>query len=234
MNISAKNTRPFSFITGIILFLVTTNVSATQITFVDKVNPGPDHQLIAFGNNRTYSFTHSIIVDQDGAGTFWSGNYGYNPLTDQISSASLVLRFKDESDDIAPESVSFIFDNQSFGTQTITSGGEIFAATFFNNVLNLNALLNDGILNVTLENAGITNGPQDNRSDFLFIDSTLTVEVERGVQSAQQVPEPATLALISLCLVGLVYSRRKEHDQLNRAYSEIRRSLLLNQVKIPL
>jgi len=206
MNISAKNTRPFSLITGTILFLVTTSVSAIPMTFVDKFNPGPDHQLIAYGNDRSYSFAHSIIADQDGAGNFWSGHYGYNPLTDQISSASLVLRFKDDSDDIAPESVRFIFDSQSFGTQTITSGGAIYTATFLSE---LNALLNGGILNITLENAGITHGPQNGRSDFLFIDSTLTVEVERGVQSTQQVPEPATLTLISLCLVSLVYSRRK-------------------------
>lgn len=176
------------------------------MTFVDKVNPGPNHPLIAFGNNSSYSFTHSIIADQDGAGNFWSGNYGYNPLTDQISSASLVLRFKDESDDTAPESVKFDFDNQPFGTQIITSGGAIYTATFLNG---LTTLLNDGILDVKLENAGITNGQQDGRSDFLFIDSTLTVEVERGVQGAQQIPEPATLALISLCLVSLVCSRRK-------------------------
>jgi hypothetical protein len=206
MNISVKNARPFSLVIGAILFLVTTSASAIPMTFVDKVNPGPDHKLIAFGNNLSYSFTHSVLADQDGAGNFWSGNYGYNPLTDHIFSASLVLRFKDESDDIAPESVKFIFDNQSFGTQTITSGGAIYTATFLDES---NTLLNDGILNVTLENAGITNGPQAGRSDFLFIDSTLIVEVERGVQSAQLIPEPDTLALISLCLVGLVYSRRK-------------------------
>ncbi|HRQ05943.1 MAG TPA: PEP-CTERM sorting domain-containing protein [Nitrosomonas halophila] len=178
------------------------------MTFTDKVDTGPDYRLIAFGSNLSYSFTHNIITGQD-EGTqsyFRSGSYGFNPLTDLISSISLSLRFKDESDDIAPESVQFIFNGQSFGTQTITSGGTIYTAAFLSE---LDTFLNDGILNVTLQNAGITNGPQEGRSDFLFIDSTLTVEVERGVQSARQIPEPATLALIGLCLVGLVYSRCK-------------------------
>lgn len=192
---------------GTTLLLVTESASATVMTFTDTVDPNPD-QLISFGNNQSYSFTHNIIADQDGAGAFSTGIYGYNPLTDIISGASIALRFKDESTDIALESVQLIFDAQSYGTQTITSGGSTYTATISSG---WGLLINDGILNVTLQNAGTTNGQPDGRSDFLFLDSTLTVDVNRTRQesAAIQIPEPAPFALIFLGLAGLVYNHRK-------------------------
>ena len=109
--------------------LASASAGATPMTFTDRANPNPD-QTISFGNNQSYSFTHSIIADQDGAGSYWSGNYGFNVLTDSIIDATLALRFKDESNDTAPESVKFTFDLSNFGTQTITSGGATYIAFF--------------------------------------------------------------------------------------------------------
>lgn len=193
-----------AFIASTTLLLAVANTEAAVMTFTDTVDPNPD-QLISFGNNKSYSFTHSIVIDQDGAGTFWNGTYGHNSLTDIISGASIKLRFKDESNDIAPESVQLLFDAQSFGPQTITSGGIIYFATISSG---WNALLNDGVLNVVLQNAGITNRQQAFRSDFLFLDSTLTVDVDRRVQ-AQQIPEPTSIALLLLGVAAFVSSRRK-------------------------
>ena len=205
MNFIKKNTKFLTYFFGVPLLLAAASATATVMNFIDKVDPNPD-QLISFGNNKTYSFIHSIIVDQDGTDSFWSGIYGYNSLTDIISGASIALRFKDESNDTALESVQLIFDGQSFGTQTITSGGATFVASISSG---WDTLLNDGILNITLQNAGTTSGPQNGRSDFYFLDSTLTVEIDRRIQPQQQVPEPAPFTLIFLGLAGLIFSRRK-------------------------
>lgn len=179
---------------------------ATFLTFSDRHDPTPD-PLISWGSNINYEFTHNIILDQDGAASLWNGAYGYNPLTDTISGATIVLRFNDESGDTVSESVQLIFDAQSFGSQTITSGGTIFTASFSSG---LDTLLNDGILNVNLLNSGNVTGAASARSDFVFLDSTLTVSVDRQAQTlAQPISEPATLAIFLFGLTGLTFSRSK-------------------------
>lgn len=209
MNIIQKIPRLSAFIAGATFLMAASSVNAAMMTFTDKVDPNPD-KLISFGVNQSYSFTHSLIADQDGAGDFWSGNYGFDPLNDVIDSAFIVLRLKDESDDVAEEWVEFFFDTLSFGEKKITTGGADYIATFTSG---LDELLAEGILNVTIQNAGTTSGPQSGRSDFLFLDSTLTVNVKRSAQPTQDatVPEPETYLLISLGLIAFGYSRRKQN-----------------------
>jgi hypothetical protein len=191
---------------SLLLIAISPVSNASIYTFTDVVDPDPD-VLISFGNHKSYSFSHSILDD------------GYNALTDSITSASLVLNFKDESNDAAPESVSFTFDLSPFGTQIITSGGATYTATFSGLAL-IDLISADGILNVTLDNAGITNGHQANRSDFLFLGSTLTVNAVgesnedlppiTPIRLVEAVPEPVTLALMGIGLAGIGWSRKRK------------------------
>lgn len=186
---------------------------ATALTFTDVTDPAPD-ELIAFGVNKTYSYSHNIFDD------------GYNALTDLITSSSLVFSFMDESTDEAAESVLFTFDLSPFGSQLVTSGGATFTTIFSG--LTLSGLISaDGILNVELENAGTTNSHQEDRSDFLFLGSTLTVNVDRTtnevipipadvtivdpgtVTDFVGVPEPATLALMGVGFAGMGWTSRR-------------------------
>ncbi|MEZ0238640.1 MAG: PEP-CTERM sorting domain-containing protein [Methylophilaceae bacterium] len=198
-----------------ILLLLTGSLAAhaTELTFTDVADPSPD-ELIAFGVNKTYSYSHNILDD------------GYNALTDSITSSSLVFSFADESTDAAAESVFFTFDLAPFGSQLVTNGGATFTTVFSG--LTLSGLISaDGILNVELENAGTTNSHQEDRSDFLFLGSTLTVNVDRTtnevitipadvtlvdpgtVTDFVGVPEPVTLALMGVGFAGMGWTSRR-------------------------
>jgi hypothetical protein len=142
----------------------------------------------------THSFTHNINL------------LGFSSSTDTINSVSIALRFIDDNDGAA-ESVTFTFDTIGFGTVTLLSGTTIDTRTFSNPTLPI-SYLSDGLLAVKLDLAGITSGAAGSRSDFNFIDSTLTVNAERV--TLNNVPEPATVLLIAFGLLGLGWSLRKK------------------------
>lgn len=185
------------------LLLAGSPAKADLLTFTDTADPSPD-ALIAFGVHKTYSYSHDILDD------------GYNALTDTITSASLVFSFSDESADAAAESVFFTFDLTPYGSQLITSGGATYSATFSGATLN-GLLAPDGMLQVELENAGQTNSHQADRSDFLFLGSTLTVNVNRAsdevIAAPLAIPEPGTLVLLGLGFIGLGWASRRNLRQ---------------------
>ena len=178
---------------------------AMLMTFSDKHDTGTG-VLIAFGNDDSYTFSHSLLADLDSDGSLWTGIYGFDPLTDTITGVSLALRFRDESKDSAPELVAFTFDSQAFGSQTISSGGALAVLSFASG---WDSILDDGLLNITLSNDGITNGQPGDRSDFFFLDSTLSVSATRGTEVRSQVPLPATLSLFGLGFAALLWVNLK-------------------------
>ena len=176
------------------------------LTFTDVVAPNPDFLCNGNGGaNAIYTFSHNILDN------------GYKPVTDLLTSASITLRFADESNDAALESLSFDFDGSSFEQQTITSGGTTFLITFANS--GLTGLLADGVLNVTLQNAGMTNANPDDRGDFKFLDSTLTATVDRSATTVAvgSVPEPHALGLLGLASAGAAFVGRGDASKMRDA-----------------
>ena len=175
---------------------------AVPISFTDYYDPVAGAGNLRFSSNSsdgpdrvdTLTFVHDI---NDGA-------VPYDALTDTITSVSIELRFVDDNDTPA-ESVTFTLDGVGFGTVTLASGAATDAWVFSSPALALSTLV-DGLLTVKLDLAGLTSGHPSGRSDFYFIDSTLTVNAERRAleaPAAGSVPAPGTLLLLGVGLAAM-------------------------------
>lgn len=193
---------PSRLLLAIPLLAAMASANAIPITFIDAYDPVAGTGNLWFGTTAsgvsTHSFTHDITDN------------GYNADYDTITGVSIALSFLDDND-VAAESVTFTFDGVGFGTVVLASGTTIGITTFSNSTtpaLSTSSLL-DGLLTVKLDLAGTTGGAAGGRSDFFFVGSTLTVNAERATpQSA--VPEPATVLLFGLGLLGLGWSLRRK------------------------
>lgn len=132
------------------------------------------------------SYTHNIITDIDGP------NGAFNPSTDTLSSANLNLNLTSSNN-----------SNRPIG---ITLDGTLSGSYTFNDLawdaisVNIAWLQTDGILNVTL-----TRG--SGQGSVKITQSELTATGDRN--DPVPTPEPTTMLLLGLGLIGLAGARRK-------------------------
>lgn len=146
------------------------------------------------GEFSTYSYTHDI--------TDW-GSGNFRPGIDSISSASLTIWLYDDAffGDLpllgdAGETVGFKFDGGSWSSSEQVDGNPIpFLWDDFDFIVT--SLVSDGLLNVKI---------RANRGDFQFGASHLEAW---GNKAGRSVPEPATLSLFGLGLLGLGFAARR-------------------------
>jgi hypothetical protein len=144
-------------------------------------------------SSNPYSYSHDI--------TDW-GSGDYRPGIDSITSGSLSIWLYDDAffGDLpflgdANETVGFRFDGGSW-TASEEVDGNIFIWDDFDFIVT--SLISDGMLNVNI---------RANRGDFRFGSSHLEAWGNRGDGVA--VPEPATLSLFGLGLLGLGFAARR-------------------------
>jgi len=177
------------------LALLSTFGTANAIPVTDLVNPNPD---ITISVGTPYTFTHDIT---DGA-------TGYVAEYDTLVSALLTINLTD----------NVTRGNETF--QFAIGSGSALQLVNHNNVPNGNAIFDypitlvaalsdlaaDGTLSVTLSASA---------GSYIFTSSELSAEVTRGGHAeaniaAAAVPEPATLALLGLGILGLGMMRKRQ------------------------
>jgi hypothetical protein len=153
---------------------------ATPVTWVDTIDFTPDRYIAPYSS---YSYTHSILDN------------GYNPGVDSIYNYSLSVNLLDDSDrglDVALINVPGLFgDTIFFNLSGVEFGGWSLEGQ--------TQLSNTGIYGVTITSL---------IGDFFLGGSSLTVRGEEN--DGRSVPEPGTLGLLGLGLLGVGAGMRKK------------------------
>lgn len=165
--------------------------SANAIPVTNTYNPA-DFLMSAGGPVSGATYTHSIL-NGFGVGGF------YDPLLDTITSAILSVSLTDAG---GSESYTYTLDSILSGSFVNVPRSRTDVFTIEPGLV-LSAIALDGMLDVVLT---VTSG------SFTFVSSTLEAEVIKGGQqvSVNAIPEPGSIALVGLGLLGLAVLRRKQ------------------------
>lgn len=186
--------KKFLMAVGAVALIVSAgNATAVPMTWTDIYTP-IDAPIKLSGTNTSHSWTHDLTDDGFDPGFF---------SEDFITDYSITLNVYDDQD--RRREVAF-FDQPGVigdGLFEVNYNDVELGMSFFG-FLALNAT---GMLDVSLTRT---------RGDFFFGGSTL---VANGVSKAASVPEPGTLALLALGLLGIGFQLRSRRHSVHRAHA---------------
>ena len=172
-------TKTFVAVAALVGLAGTANAAFVPATWTDSVGG-----TVKVNDGASYSYTHDLTDN------------GFRPLTDLITNFSLSISLFDDQD-LAGEKATIevadvlgLSNNYSFNFST----NNFNHGTTLLGLIELNAL---GTLSVTINSL---------YGDFYFGGSKL---VAAGLQDTRQVPEPETLAMFGIGLVGVAAAARR-------------------------
>jgi PEP-CTERM motif len=175
-------TKSFFAVAALVGLAGTANAAFVPTTWTDTI--AGSNQLVTAQTPVVY--THNL-----------ADNTSFRPLTDLITDFSLSVNLKDDNDSAGEWATVKVADVLGLGNTysfDFTSPNFTHGSTLLG-LIELNVL---GTLSVTIKALGT--------SDFYFGGSKL---VAAGLQDTHQVPEPETLAMFGIGLVGVAAAARR-------------------------